>query len=165
MLTLREISDRLEIQDRIDLYCHALDDGQLDELDQVFLPDARLDFTCLGLDPMTWLQLKQRLRTGKAAPHEQHLYTNVHIAFDGDDTARTRSKVYNPQGIPGLDGKIHFCGNHGVYYDEWVRTAPGWRIRDRRWEHKFYSGDYPFDRPMPRAGWFEIIEQAEASRR
>ena len=51
MLTLREISDRLEIQDRIDLYCHALDEGQLDELDQVFLPDARLDFTCLGLDP------------------------------------------------------------------------------------------------------------------
>jgi hypothetical protein len=164
MFTPREISDRLEIQHRIDLYCHALDEGRLDELDEVFLPDARLDFSCLGLEPMTWLQMKERLRTGPTVPYEQHLYTNVHVTFSDQDTAFTRSKVYNPQGLPGAGGKIHFFGNHGIYYDEWARTPTGWRIRDRRWDHKFYSGDYPFDRPMPRSGMFELIDQSEAGR-
>jgi hypothetical protein len=157
MYSLVEISDRMEIQDRINLYCHALDAGEWDRLDEVFLPDAVLDFSCLGLAPLGWVEMKERLRTGRPAPCEQHIYANTHIRFSDDgNEAFTVSKVFNPQAMPGPDGMLHHFGNHGEYSDEWVRTDVGWRIRDRRWHHKFYSGDYPFDRAMPRAAQFEI---------
>ena len=67
-LSLEEISDRLEIQHRINLYCHALDNGEWDELDEVFLSDAMMDFSCLGLAPLTWREMKERLRAGRPAP-------------------------------------------------------------------------------------------------
>jgi len=158
--------DRVEIQDRINLYCHALDDADYDQLDEVFLSDAVLDYSCLGLAKLTWLEMKERLRTGRPAPFDQHLYSNSHIRF-GDDgnTAFVRSKVFNPQGMPGPDGKVHFFGNHGDYHDEWHRTDAGWRIRSRRWDHKFYSGDYPFDGAMTRADQYRIVDDARATSR
>jgi hypothetical protein len=161
--TLAEVADRMEIQDRISLYCHALDAHEWDRLDEVFLPDAVLDFSCLGLAPLSWLAMKERLRTGRPAPFDEHIYTNTHITFTDDRTrAHTMSKVYNPQGMPGPDGKVHFFGNHGVYVDEWIRTPAGWRIRDRRWDHRFNSGDYPFPTAMPRAAMYELTD-AQAS--
>ncbi|MFE5029124.1 nuclear transport factor 2 family protein [Streptomyces sp. NPDC056656] len=40
MYSPQEISGRVEIQDRISPYCHALDAADYDQLDEVFLPDA-----------------------------------------------------------------------------------------------------------------------------
>jgi SnoaL-like domain len=158
-----EIADRLEIQHRINLYCHALDNGDLDRLDDVFLPDARMDFTCLGLAPLTWSEMRERLKAGRPAPFDQHIYANSYITFSDDRaTATVLSKVYNPQGMPGPDGQVHFYDNHGEYHDQWRRIDAGWRICDRLWRQKFYSGDYPFPGAMPRAAQYELVDAAQA---
>jgi hypothetical protein len=161
VFSIEEISDRLEIQHRINLYCHALDNGEWDELDEVFLSDAMMDFSCLGLAPLTWREMKERLRAGRPAPFDQHIYANTYITFnDGGLRALSLSKVFNPQGMPGPDGNVPFFGNHGEYRDEWENTAAGWRIRTRTWDQKFYSGDYPFPGPLPRAAQYALVDAA-----
>ena len=48
MLSLAEISDRLEIQQLIADYSTAIDTRRFDDLDAVFTPDAYIDYTALG---------------------------------------------------------------------------------------------------------------------
>ena len=43
MLSLQEISDRLEIQQLLVDYSTAIDLGRFDDLDRVFTPDAYID--------------------------------------------------------------------------------------------------------------------------
>jgi hypothetical protein len=44
MLSLQEISDRLEIQQLLINYSTAIDQRRFDDLDRVFMPDAYIDF-------------------------------------------------------------------------------------------------------------------------
>ena len=44
-MSLQELSDRQEIQDLMVAYCYAIDRKNWDELDEVFTPDAVIDYT------------------------------------------------------------------------------------------------------------------------
>ena len=48
MLSIQEISDRLEIQDLLARYCDALDRKDWDIFDRIFTPDAVIDYTAMG---------------------------------------------------------------------------------------------------------------------
>ena len=48
MLDLQEISDRLEIQQLMINYSTAIDQRDFDKLDQVFTPDAYIDYRAMG---------------------------------------------------------------------------------------------------------------------
>jgi hypothetical protein len=57
-----------------------------------------------------------------------HLIGNIRISFDDDgETARTRSKLINPCGLQGEDGRVHHFETIGAYDDAWActRTAGG----------------------------------------
>ena len=44
-MDVQEISDRLELQQLLVDYCHAIDDFDWDALDRVFTPDAIIDYS------------------------------------------------------------------------------------------------------------------------
>ena len=44
-LSLQQISDRIEIHDLLVRYSHAIDTRNFDALDQVFTPDAFIDYS------------------------------------------------------------------------------------------------------------------------
>ncbi len=48
MLSLQEISDKLEIQQLMVDYAEALDTLQIDKMDDVFTPDAYIDYRAMG---------------------------------------------------------------------------------------------------------------------
>ena len=48
MLSLEEISDRLEIQQLLVDYSTAIDKRRFDDLDEVFTPDAYIDYRAMG---------------------------------------------------------------------------------------------------------------------
>lgn len=48
MLSLEEISDRLEIQQLLVDYSTAIDQKRFDDLDAVFTPDAYIDYSVAG---------------------------------------------------------------------------------------------------------------------
>lgn len=128
MLSLAEISDRLEIQQLLVDYSTAIDSRRFDDLDRVFTPDAYIDYTELGGIAGTFGDVKAWLaEVLPNFPAYFHMLGNFDIRIDGD-TARSRTILFNPMKL-GEDDQIMFCGLW--YDDEFVRTAEGWRMTRR----------------------------------
>ncbi|MFF3573177.1 nuclear transport factor 2 family protein [Nocardia jiangxiensis] len=137
MLSLQEISDRLEIQDLMVRYSHAVDTRQWDLLDEVFTPDAHIDYSAMGGSTGDLAATKEFLAT--MLPNFlafQHLISNSSISVDGD-TATGRTLCHNPMLVADAQGKqsLMLCGLW--YLDTFVRIDGQWRIQ-RREEEKGY---------------------------
>jgi hypothetical protein len=146
--SLEEMADRLEINDTIIRYVHALDDHQIDELDTVFAPDCQFDFTSVGGPRGAWTELKPTLFANlrNTCTRDMHFFGMSRITFL--DAARSqadvKSKVINPTGAM-REGREIFFQNHGTYDDLFVRLPEGWRIKRRTWNHGWISGDDPYE--------------------
>lgn len=147
MLSQQEISDRLEIQDLLTAYSHALDLRRWDDLDALFTPDARVDYTATGAIRGGIEELKEYLAaTLPIMVSYQHLVGTTLLRVEGDG-ATGRSICYNPMVIDlGGDRGPHvfLCGLW--YRDRFVRTAAGWRIAERV-EELSYFHNFPGGRP------------------
>ncbi|OBE98632.1 nuclear transport factor 2 family protein [Mycobacterium sp. 852002-10029_SCH5224772] len=140
MLSLAEISDRLEIQQLLVDYSTAIDNRRFDDLDEVFTPDAYIDYTALGGIEGRFPEVKKWLaEVLPNFPVYSHMLGNFSVRIDGD-TASSRVICFNPMVLPGDPGKrgdqILFCGLW--YDDEFVRTPQGWRM-SRRVETKTFQ--------------------------
>ena len=143
MPDLQALADRLDIEDVLTRYAWALDSKQFDDLDQVFTPDAHIDYTSSGGEAGAYPDVKAWL--AKVLPHfpaYQHLVTNKQITIDGD-RATSRAEFYNPMVMAKRDGttSIFFVG--GEYHDQLVRTPNGWRITNRLEKSIWTDGAVP----------------------
>ena len=141
MLSLQEMSDRLEIQDLIARYSHAIDDRDWDALDRVFIPDAVIDYSELGGSKADLASTKVFLAQAMPAfPAFQHLSATTRLDIEGD-RAKARTILFNPM-VMMHEGeeRVFFIGLW--YWDELVRTPAGWRIASRR-EQKSWSFNAP----------------------
>jgi hypothetical protein len=131
MLSLQEISDRLEIQQLMSSYSNAIDARDWDRLARVFTPDAYIDYRALGGIDGAFPEVKRWLgpALGKF-PHYYHMIANTDIVLEGD-TARARTVCFNPMEctLPEGGKQVMFIGLW--YLDRLVRTPAGWRIRER----------------------------------
>jgi len=90
MLSLQQISDRLEIQQLFIDYAEAIDTKNFDGLDAVFTPDAFIDYRALGGTHGQYPQVKAWLtEVLNKFPRYYHLVSNVSLKIDGD-TASSR---------------------------------------------------------------------------
>jgi 3-phenylpropionate/cinnamic acid dioxygenase small subunit len=143
MPDLQALADRLDIEDLLTRYAWALDSKQFDELDDVFTPDAHIDYTSSGGEAGAYPDVKAWLaKVLPNFPAYQHLVTNKQITIDGD-TATSRAEFYNPMVMAKRDGTtaIFFVG--GEYHDQLVRTPNGWRITDRLEKSIWTDGAVP----------------------
>lgn len=136
MLSLEEISDRLEIQQLLIDYSTAIDQKRFDDLDRVFTPDAYIDYTVTGGIDGFFPQVKTWLKEVLPNfPAYYHMLGNVDVRISYDpagDTAASRAICFNPMvmgGDPNKGAQIYFVGIW--YVDEFVRTAEGWRMSKR----------------------------------
>ena len=143
MLSNQEMSDRLEIQDLLTAYCHAIDTRDWNALDDVFTPDAVIDYTQAGGERGTLSEIKAYLeRALKQFAGFQHMVSTMKLELEGD-SASARTILFNPM-ILEQDGerKIFFVGLW--YRDRLVRTDKGWRISERveesPWFHNLPEG-------------------------
>ena len=130
-LTAAEVADRLAIQDLLTRYTRAIDTRDWDLLEQVFVPDALIDYTAVGGMRGAFPEIKAWLAT--ALGHydvTQHLITNHDIRVTGD-TATSHVYVFNPMGKRRDDGQLALFFMGGYYVDQLVRTPAGWRITTR----------------------------------
>ncbi len=144
MLSLAEISDRLEIQQLLIDYSTAIDQRRFDDLDRVFTPDAYIDYRAMGGIDGVYPDVKAWLaQVLPIFPAYAHLLGNfdVRIRYDpAGDSASSRTLCFNPM-VLGHDDetaekKVLFCGLW--YDDEFVRTPEGWRMT-RRVETKCFD--------------------------
>ncbi|KAA8886169.1 nuclear transport factor 2 family protein [Nocardia colli] len=137
MLSLQEISDRLEIQDLMVRYSHAVDTRQWELLDDIFTVDAHIDYSAMGGAAGDVAATKKFLAAMLPNfPAFQHLISNSSITLDGD-TATGRTMCHNPMLLSGGDGppSLMLCGLW--YLDTFARVDGQWRIA-RRVEEKSY---------------------------
>ena len=141
MLSLEEISDRLEIQQLLVDYSTAIDTRRFDDLDLVFTPDAYIDYRVMGGIDGTFPDVKKWLaEVLPNFPAYSHLIGNFDVKViraAAGDTATSRILCFNPMKLDdATDGQILFCG---LWYDDaFIRTADGWRIT-RRVETKCFD--------------------------
>jgi 3-phenylpropionate/cinnamic acid dioxygenase small subunit len=135
-MTLQELADRIEIDDLLTRYATGLDAKDWELWSSCFTPDAFIDYTAAGGIKGALPEVRQWLAQVMAGfPVTQHLVTNKAVHIDGD-TATCRSCLFNPMGVPDKDSLMFFFEG-GYYRDTLVRTAAGWRIRERIEEPTF----------------------------
>ncbi len=129
MLSLEEISDRLEIQQLLTDYSTAIDNRRFDDLDMVFTPDAYIDYTALGGIEGHYPEVKKWLaEVLPNFPVYAHMLGNFSVRIDGYK-ASSRVICFNPMVLGGDRDQVLFCGLW--YDDEFVRTPEGWRMTRR----------------------------------
>ena len=141
MMSLDEISDRFEIEALITDYCHAIDARDFDALDQIFTPDAFIDYSPTGGAKGSLGEIKLYLETALSKfATMQHFAGNTRLRLNGD-TASGRTMLFNPMVIE-RDGEPHVFFVGAAYNDEFLRTGEGWRI-SRRVESLDYFHNVP----------------------
>ena len=128
-LSPADVADRIAIDDLLTRYTMAVDDGDWDQLDTVFTPDAVIDYTSAGGIRGTRDEIKAWLAKALAAfPVRQHLIANKRVVIDGD-TATVRAYFYNPMMLAGRDADAppRPTPGGGYYNHRLVRTPDGWR--------------------------------------
>lgn len=137
MLTLQDMSDRLEIQDLLNAYTHAIDGKDWDALDDIFAPDATIDYSATGGIAGTLAEAKAFLQ--QMLPmfqSTQHIVSNPLIRVSGD-TATCKSLLFNPVTLD-RDGAPHTFFVGAWYWDDLVRTEAGWRTSERAQELAYF---------------------------
>jgi SnoaL-like domain len=141
MLSMQEISDRLEIQELLIRYSHAVDTHDWDLFETVFTDDAVIDYTEMGGPRGNVKETRAFLESAMPMfSSTQHMLGNTVLEIDGDQ-ARARTICHNPM-VLDRDGKQHLfvCGLW--YRDVLVRTPDGWQIKDR-YEERSYIDNLP----------------------
>lgn len=148
MMSVQEISDRLEIQDLLARYCFAIDERDWAALDDIFTPDARIDYTETGGAKGTLRQIKAWLPVAlERFPAFQHMIATTRLKLDGD-TATSRTILFNPMVMADGSGQRQTFFIGLWYRDTLVRTAGGWRIAER-YEEMGWTHNVPEMSPAP----------------
>ncbi len=136
MLSLAEISDRLEIQQLMVDYSTAIDRRRFDDLDRIFTSDAYIDYRATGGVDGRYPEVKAWLADVLPNfPAYSHMLGNFDVRIDVD-MATSRTICFNPMVMGGDKQQVYFVGLW--YIDEFVRTAEGWRM-SRRVEEKCFD--------------------------
>lgn len=136
---LQELTDRLDIAEVLARYCVALDTRDWDLLQQVFAADAACDYGSVG-SPQGIPAIAAAIRgTIGDLDATQHLTGNVLVDLDGD-RATASCYLLSQHVRRGQEGGEEYLIG-GRYHDELVRTPDGWRIRTRRLDRMWSSGN------------------------
>lgn len=126
---VRRLLDRLAIDDLLTAYTMAVDRRDWDALDEVFTPDAHLDYTATGGIAGAYPEVKWWLaRTLPIFSAMQHVVAQRAVEIAGE-TARVRAYFLNPLVIERPDAGPWRMDLGGVYVHTLVRTGSGWRSR------------------------------------
>lgn len=125
-MDLREVADRLEIQQQLSNYATGVDSGDWELYKSVFTADAFIDYRAstpiMGSPEEVAAVLEPAFAT---IPFAQHYITNVSYGFDADgNRCRVVAYFYQPLKVSPDAKESHW---YGQYVHDFVRTSDGWR--------------------------------------
>jgi ketosteroid isomerase-like protein len=144
-LSVQEISDRLEIEQLLIRYCHAIDQRDWDTYRAVYTEDAVIDDVSAGpgnsVEDMVAF-LKDALARVVLI---QHAVSTSSIELDGD-TAKARTVCHCPVVLDRGNGETELFFQGLWYVDEFARTPKGWKISKRSERGYFHNmpADFQF---------------------
>jgi hypothetical protein len=135
-MDVQELSDRAEIAEVIVHYTRAVDQQRWDEFDDIFTPDAHIDYSAFGGSTGDLAATKEFLAKAMVTfDKTQHMLGLPEVTIDGD-RAQAVTPCHNPMRIGwGREATVMVCSLW--YHNELVRTPGGWRITRLREERNF----------------------------
>lgn len=131
-MKLQDVSDKMEINELLARYCHALDQKDWVTFRNIFAPDADMDFSAFGGPRGSVSDLEAFLAPILAGlAGSQHIVSTVMIDLAGD-VAKARSAAIVPMTTVTADGKESTSISGLWYEDDLVRSPDGWRIQSRK---------------------------------
>lgn len=155
-MTPQELSDQLEITRLLQRYFQAIDEKDYALLDRVFTPDADCRYDIEGGGAFPYAVMRERFEA--TLPYfrfTQHLMGTPTIEVGGD-AARSRASLRAVHTQLATDGRESTWVVYGFYLDRHVRTAQGWRIRERFFKAQHQEGQLlPFSDAVrfPEPAW------------
>lgn len=120
--SILDITDRLAVLEVVNKYSLVVDDRRWDELTDVFTEDGMFDASRSGYQVVRGTAALRRHMETADHPNAHHV-TNSVITEIGSDSVRVHSKV--------VTVRRGGAATTGDYYDVVVRTAAGWRLREK----------------------------------
>jgi hypothetical protein len=143
-LSLKDISDRIEIEDLLVRYCYAVDDRDWDAYRDIFTPDAIVDDTVTGgirSTPEAHVPFMEKALS--RIKISQHAISTILFDIKGDE-ARVRVHCSCPMVVDLGDGKSQVFFQGLWYRDRLIRTPAGWRVKELieegYWSHNVPAG-------------------------
>ena len=139
-MTPQETIDRLEIQDLLTRYCHAVDRHDWHEFERLFAANATLDYGLRrpGRQPCGDFRLSGTSDVGDT----RHAAHDLDVAADRRRRRRDRANGRPAMMITIDDAAAIACASSLWYRDLLVRTECGWRIQ-RRTQERSWMHDAP----------------------
>lgn len=140
VLDAGRLADRAAIQDLVVAYAHAVDDRDWARWQDLFLPDALIDYTSAGGIAGTPAELAAWMPEALAAFELCLHSTSTHeISFTGADSARGRAHVFNRNGVR-WEGRPELVDVGAVYVDTYTRDGGRWRFASRVEHTRYITG-------------------------
>ena len=134
---ITQLIDEHAVQAVLHRYATALDTRDWEKLRTCFAPDVVASYESIG--ELHGYEAVERLcrRVLEPLAATQHVVSNVEVSVDGDGaTARCNLQSTHVRATPDGDNFVVA----GVYTDELVRTAEGWRIVRRSLRRVWTTG-------------------------
>ena len=125
------VPDRIDINDLLVNYCHAIDDKRWEDLAALFAADATIDMRAYQGPFGTAAQIIEFLQaTTLQVPRWQHTISTSLLTPSGADMkARTAAQVMMIQPRPDQTDQVTFIG---LWYEDLLtRTDSGWKFQTR----------------------------------
>lgn len=123
--------DQIALQRLVTEYAYAIDEREWHRLDQVFTPNAYIDYRAMGGIDGPYPRIRAWLPEAlKPFPGYMHFIGNLWFHVVGDE-AHGKVACLNPMRVPKPDGGDEMMLLGLWYHDRYVRTPAGWRISER----------------------------------
>jgi hypothetical protein len=140
-MSLQEISDRLEIEQVLIRYCHAIDQRDWNAYRAAFTADAVIDDVGAGAGNCVDDMVEFLSRALENVALIQHAISTSLVHVDGD-TATAKTVCHCPVVLDRDDGQAQMFFQ-GLWYDDELRRTPGgWKI-SRRVERDYFHNMPP----------------------
>lgn len=127
---LQQLTDRLEINELLCRYAHALETKDWALLTGCFTEDARVDYSASGGVHGTRDEAVEFLsQTIPLFSATFFMITNAQVSIDGDGA--TGRAHFQTTMLLGERGAAKYLVAAGYYVDRFRRTEAGWRIAER----------------------------------
>ncbi len=138
-MNIEEISDRMELEKLVTDYATAVDRGNFSEFNNLFTPDAYIDYTAVGGIKGNLQEIISYLETAlEFFPNYQHFISNISLDIHGSK-ATGKVMCFNP--MQTKDDQVFFLGMW--YQDTYIKINDQWfissRVEESSWSHNVPS--------------------------
>ncbi len=126
------VDDRALITDLVVAYAYAVDEGDWEVFEDLFVPDAAIDYRSSGgiagnaAEVAAWMPQAMALFRWT-----MHSISTHRLRFTGERTAKGSLHAFARHGLTWKDVD-ELMDVNVIYRDEYVRTDAGWRFASRR---------------------------------